>query len=292
MILIISPLNYIYFILKLVYNYIGDKMLEILKYVFLGIIQGLTEPLPISSSGHVFILRKLFDLGTSDLNFEIIVNFGSLIAILLIYRKDIIRLVKNFFKFFKEETAETKRDFRYCLLIIIGSIPIGLVGVLFKDQIEEKLNNIKIIGISFLITALFLFIVSKIKTTREEKDMNIKDAIIVGLSQVIAVIPGISRSGSTLIGGIFRKLDRKTALKYSFMLYIPVSLGTTILGIKDIIKESNLSSLILPYTLGFIASLAVSYFTLRWFIKIVNKGNLKYFSIYCLILGLLVLIFM
>ena len=266
-------------------------MMRILKYVILGIVQGLTEPLPISSSGHVFILRKLFNLGSADLNFEIIVNFGSLLAILLIYRKDLVRLITNFFKFFKEDSIETKRDFRYCLLIIIGSIPIGLVGLLFKDQIEEKLNNIKIVGISFIITAIFLFLVSKIHGERKDKDLNLKDSIVVGLSQVIAVVPGISRSGSTLIGGIFRKLDRETALKYSFMLYIPVSLGTTLLGFKDLLKASNLKELILPYSLGFLVSFIVSYFTLRWFMKIVKKGNLKYFSIYCLLLGLLVLIF-
>ena len=267
-------------------------MIEILKYVFLGIVQGLTEPLPISSSGHVFILRKILDLGTSDLNFEIIVNFGSLLAILLIYKDDLIRLVKNFFLYFKRRTDETKRDFRYCLLIVLGSIPIGIVGFLFKDFIEEKLNSTKIVGISFLVTSLFLFLVSKIKGARKDKDLSIMDAIVVGLSQVVAVIPGISRSGSTLIGGLFRKMDRETALKYSFMLYIPVSVGTTILGVKDLLEVSNLHELILPYGLGFIASFVVSYYTLRWFIKAVKDGNLKYFSIYTLILGLLIIIFM
>ena len=267
-------------------------MIEVLKYIFLGIVQGLTEPLPISSSGHIFILRKIMDLGTSDLNFEIIVNFGSLLAILLIYKDDIIRLVKNFFGYLKKETPENKKDFRYCLLIILGCIPIGIVGFLFKDKIEEYLSNVKIVGVSFLITALFLLLVSKIKGARSDKDLNIKDALVVGFTQVIAVIPGISRSGSTLIGGLFRKMDRETALKYSFMLYIPVSLGTTILGIKDLLEIENLHELILPYGLGFIASFVVSYFTLRWFIKAVKKGNLRYFSIYCLLLGLAVLIFL
>lgn len=267
-------------------------MIEILKYVFLGIVQGLTEPLPISSSGHVFILRKILDLGNSDLNFEIIVNFGSLLAILLIYKNDLIRLIKNFFKYFKSNNdISVKRDFRYCLLIVIGSIPIGIIGFLFKDQIEDKLNNIKIVGISFLITSIFLFLVSKIEGNRKDKDLNLIDSIVIGLAQVIAVVPGISRSGSTLIGGIFRKLDREVALKYSFMLYIPVSVGTTILGFKDLLKMENLHDVIIPYGLGFIASFIVSYYTLRWFMKVVKQGNLKYFSIYCLLLGLLVLIF-
>ncbi len=268
------------------------NFVEILKYIFLGIVQGFTEPLPISSSGHVFILKELFNLGTSDLNFEIIVNFGSLLAILLIYKDDIIKLIKNFFLYFKEKTEETRNDFKYCWLIVLGSIPVGIVGFTCKDLIEEKLNNIKIIGIAFLITSLFLFLVRNIKGTKKDKNLTILDSIVIGLTQVVAVIPGISRSGSTLIGGLFRDLDRETALKYSFMLYIPVSLGTTVLGIKDLLELNNVHDLILPYGLGFIASFIVSFFTLRWFMGAVKKGNLKYFSIYTLILGLLILIFM
>ncbi len=267
-------------------------MKKILLYIFLGIIQGFTEPLPISSSGHVFLLKQLFSLGGTDLNFEIIVNFGSLLAILLIYKDDLIKLIKNFFLHFKKRTRETTNDFRYCFLIIVGSIPVGIIGVLFKDIIEEKLNNIKIIGIAFLVTALLLFLVRNIKGKKQDKDITFLDSIVIGLTQVIAVIPGISRSGSTLIGGLFRDLDRETALKYSFMLYIPVSLGTTLLGIKDLLEVNNFHELILPYGLGFLASFIVSYFTLRWFMKVVKKGNLIYFSIYTLILGILVLLFM
>lgn len=267
-------------------------MIEILKYVFLGIIQGLTEPLPISSSGHVFILKQLMDLGSTDLNFEIIVNFGSLLAILLIYKNDIIKLIKNFFLYFKTNTEETKTDFKYCWLIVLGSIPVGIIGFTCKDFIEEKLNNIKIIGIAFLITSLFLFLVRNIKGKKTDKDLTIMDSIIIGLTQVVAVIPGISRSGSTLIGGLFRDLDKSTALKYSFMLYIPVSLGTTLLGFKDLFEMNNLHEIILPYGLGFIASFIVSFFTLKWFMSVVKKGNLKYFSIYTLLLGIIILIFM
>lgn len=270
----------------------GDIMKKILIYIFLGIVQGLTEPLPISSSGHVFILKKLFGITSTDLNFEIIVNFGSLLAILLIYKNDLIRLIKNFFLYFKVKNEETKTDFKYAWYIVLGSIPVGIVGLLFKDTIESKLNNIKIIGVAFLITSLFLLLVSNIRGKRKEEKMNIIDALVIGLTQVIALIPGISRSGSTLIGGLFRKIDRETALKYSFMLYIPVSLGTTLLGIKDLLETKGVHELVLPYGLGFISSFIVSYYTLRWFISIVKKGNLKYFSIYTLLLGLLILIFM
>lgn len=268
------------------------KFIEIIKYIILGIVQGFTEPIPVSSSGHVFILKKLMGITTNDLNFEIIVNFGSLLAIILIYKDDLIRLVKNFFKYFKVKDDDTKTDFKYCLYIVLGSIPVGIIGLLFKNDIESVLSNIKIVGVSFLITSLFLFLVRNINGKRKEKEMNIIDSLVVGFTQVIALIPGISRSGSTLIGGLFRKLDRSTALRYSFMLYIPVSLGTTLLGFKDLLELNNIHELILPYGLGFIASFIVSYYTLRWFMGIVKKGNLKYFSIYTLLLGLIILIFM
>ena len=268
-------------------------MIEIIKYIILGIIQGFTEPLPISSSGHVYILRSVLNVGElTDLNFEIIVNFGSLIAILLIYYKDIKKLIINFFKYFKVKNEETKNDFKYCILIILGVIPIGIVGFLFKDQIENFLNSTKIIGVSFLITALFLYLVRNIKKKKNDNDLTWKDALIIGLVQIIAVIPGISRSGSTLIAALFCNIKRESAFKYSFMLYIPISVGTTLLGIKDLITMPNIHEMILPYGLGFIASLIVSFFTLRWFMNIVKKGKFIYFSIYCLILGLAVLLFL
>ena len=269
-------------------------MILILKYVILGIIQGFTEPLPISSSGHVFIFKQILEASEAlnDLNFEIIVNFGSLVAILIIYFKDIKKLIINFFKYFKVKNEETKADFKYCWLIVLGTIPVGIAGFLLKDKIEELLQTTTIVGISFLITALFLFLVKNIKGSKESKDLTWKDALFIGLIQVIALLPGISRSGSTLIAALFRDIKRSDALKYSFMLYIPISLGTMILGVKDILETPNLGSVAIPYTLGFVASLIVSYFTLRWFMNAVKKGNLLYFSIYCLILGILVLIFL
>lgn len=270
-------------------------MMNIIKYIILGIVQGFTEPLPISSSGHVFILKKILNTSgpLGDLNFEIIVNFGSLIAILIIYWKDIIRLITNFFKYLSTKNKTYKNDYKYCWLIVIGCIPVGIAGFLLKDFIEDVLGNSTIIiGISFIITAIFLYLVKDIKGKKDDDNLNIKDALFIGLIQVIALIPGISRSGSTLIAALFRDIKRSSALKYSFMLYIPISLGTMILGLKDMIGQSNINSLLLPYFLGFVASFIVSYFTLRWFKKAVSNGKLIYFSIYCLILGILVILFL
>ena len=262
----------------------------ILKYIILGIIQGFTEPLPISSSGHVFVLKKLLNTEVilNDLNFEIIVNFGSLIAILIIYFKDIKKLVVNSFNYLKFEDKKNKQDFKYSTLIILGCIPVCISGLLLKNKIEVLLNNTTIIGISFLITSIFLFLVKDINGIKKSDDLTWKDALFIGFIQIIALIPGISRSGSTLIAALHRGIRIEDALKYSFMLYIPISLGTIILGVKDIIHGTN--NILIPYILGFISSLIVSYFTLKWFIKSVRSGNLIYFSIYCLILGITIIV--
>lgn len=268
-------------------------IIELIKYIFLGALQGFTEPIPVSSSGHIFILKQILDTGIlSDLNFEIIVNFGSLIAIIIVYWKDIKEIVVDFFKYLFKKEKTLYNEYKYAWLIMLGVIPIGIAGFLFKDTIENVLNNINVVGISFLVTAVFLFLVRNMKGKKQDKDITWKDALTIGIVQVIAVIPGISRSGSTLIAGMYRNLNRKAALKYSFMLYIPISIGTTILGVKDILEQSNFNEIILPYIIGFFVAMIVTYFTMKWFIDVVRKGKLIYFSIYCLILGILVLIFL
>ncbi len=262
-----------------------------LKYALLGLIQGITEPIPISSSGHLRIFQQLFNVKSIDLNFEIIVNFGSLIAILIIFRKDLIRLVKSFFTYiFTSKKKETKIDFKYCLLIIVGSIPIGIIGFLLKDFVESKLSNINILGISFIITALALYLVRNLNGKKNDQDITYKDAIIIGLLQVLAIFPGISRSGITLVGCLLRDLKREAALKYTFMLYIPVSLATFGLGIYDLTTTGELSSIFIPYTIGLVISFIGTLISYKWLSNIVKNGKLIIFAIYCLILSGIVFI--
>lgn len=268
-------------------------LIKILKYVFLGLIQGFTEPIPISSSGHLLIIKKLFDFDTlNDINFEIIVNFGSFIAIALLFRKEIINIIKDFFSYIKTKENKYKENFKYAWLIVIGTIPAGIFGILFKDQIDTLSDNIKLVGIALLITAVALFLIKDFKGKKEKNKITIIDSIVIGLFQAIALFPGISRSGSTVVGSMARGLKRDAAVNYSFMLYLPISIATMILGVKDLLETTNLSSLILPYTFGMIASAILTYFSAKWFINIMKKGKLIYFSIYCLIVGLLVLLFL
>lgn len=265
--------------------------MKIIMYMILGLIQGFTEPIPVSSSGHLIIFNALLNVETlQDLNFEIFVNFGSFIAIAYFYRKEITNIIKDFFLYLKTKDKKYSTNYKYAWLIVIGTIPAGIVGILFKDLIES-VSSTKIVGISLIITAFMLFLIKDIKGKKNKETMNFKDAIIVGLFQVIALFPGISRSGSTLVGGMSRNLERETAFKYSFMLYLPISIATMILGVKDVIESSISSELLIPYILGAITSCIVTYFSIQWFKNIMEKGKLKYFVYYCLIAGIITILF-
>ena len=205
-------------------------------------------------------------------------------------RKEIIDIIKDFFMYIKTKDKKYEINYKYAWLIAIGTIPAGIVGILAKDIIES-IASVKIVGVSLLITAIMLFMVKDIKGKKEKKDMTFKDALVVGLFQVIALFPGISRSGSTLVGGMSRNLERETAFKYSFMLYLPISVATMLLGILDVIENPISNTLILPYILGMITAGILTYFSIRWFKDIMQKGKLKYFVYYCLVMGIITILF-
>lgn len=261
--------------------------------LILGLIQGITEPLPISSSGHVFLFKNLFNTTIFDnsLNFEIISNFGSFLAILFIFRKDIMELIKNFFGFIfnSKHRKKNKDGFMYIMKLIISTIPVGITGILFNDYLEEHFNSLNLLAFTFLFTALMLFIVRNIKGTKDSKDITFTDAIIIGLFQAITIIPGISRSGTVLVACLICKLKRDDALKYTFMLYFPVSAGTMLLKAPELLNTTT--DLLLPYLLGMIVALVITYFSYRWLSNIVKKGKLWKFSIYCLCLALFIFIY-
>lgn len=268
--------------------------MTLLKYIVLGIIQGITEPLPISSSGHIFIIKQIFNtIIFNDLNFEIFVNFASFIAILLIFWSDVLKLVNGFFRYiFKEsERKKYKDEFKYALMIIIGSIPVGIIGVLFEDAIENTLTKTWIVGFAFIITAIALLIVRNIKGEKKDIDITFKDAIIIGLFQAIALFPGLSRSGMVLVGCLLCKLNRESSLKYTFMLYFPVSLATFLFGVKDIIEVDISSNLIIYYFIGMIFSFIFTLLTYRILSNMVKSGKLWKFSIYLIIIGIFVLLY-
>ncbi len=270
--------------------------IELLKFIFLGLIQGITEPIPVSSSGHLLIFQKLVS-NNFNVDFEILAtltNFGSLIAIAILFRKEICNLIKSFFGYLSTKKQEYYDNYKYCWLIVIGTIPAGIMGIIVTklDLFETLEKNVKFVGVTLLITALFLFLIRKLKGKKNPNQITYKDALIVGLFQVIALIPGISRSGATIVGGMTRKFKRETAFNFSFILYIPISIATTILGISDLI-ESNLSTeLWICYLSATAVAGIFTYFATIWFRNLVKNGKLIYFVIYCLIVGTLVILFL
>ena len=262
----------------------------LLQYLILGIVQGFTEPLPISSSGHLRIFKSIFNSEVlSDMNFEIMVNFGSLIAILVLYRKEIGSIIKDFFCYLKTKDKKYEVNYKYAWLIVVGTIPAALLGLFVKDFIEEYFTT-KLVGAMLIITSILLFMIKDIKGKKEKKDMTVLDALKIGTFQVVALLPGISRSGSTVVGGMKSNLTRETALNFSFMLYIPISIASMFLGVSDLISSGNLNELLIPYTVSMIAAGIVTYFAAKLFIDIMKKGKLIYFSIYCFIVGLVTFI--
>lgn len=270
-------------------GWLYSEKLEWLKYAVLGLLQGFTEPIPVSSSGHLVIVERLFGLHIEGFSFEVLVNFASLLAILLIYGKDIIRLTVNTFRFLSMRAQDAKADFMFVIYLILATIPAAIIGVIFKDRIANTFKDVKVIGVTLLITALALWLVSNLCGRKGDKDLSMGETFIVGLAQAIALMPGISRSGATIVTAMALGWKRETALRFSFFLYIPVSLGSMILEGKDMIKDPALEQLAIPYLLAFLCSFVASYFALKWFMGIMARGNLKWFSLYCLFAGLFVL---
>lgn len=266
-----------------------ENLIEILKHIFFGAIQGITETLPISSSGHLLILNKLFNLKqNNDLTFEILLHFGSLIAIFIFYRKTIIELIKNFFIYLFKKDKTKQTDYKYSWLLVLATIPAAIFGLLFNDYIEEHLTSLLTAGISLIITALVLYLISKMPKGHKEKvDMNWKDALFIGLVQAVAIIPGISRSGSTVSASLSRKLSIDNALRFSFLLFIPVAFGATLLKVIDFIKDPSSLIITIPYIIAFLTSIVFTLISLNIFIEIIKKSKLSYFSIYCLLVGIL-----
>ena len=275
---------------------------DIIIYALLGAIQGFSEPIPISSSGHLVLFQSIFQkMGLmvpqmNDVTFEVIVNTGSLIAIMYYYRHDIVRLFKAFFGYIgkPEQRDELLPDFRFCILLIVATIPAALGGVLFNDYIESAFSNPQLVGCSLLVTATFLMLIHQFgyKGKRSVKKLNLWDAIRMGCFQLLALLPGISRSGSTLTGGMLGGLEQKAARDFSFFMFMPVSVGAIILKLKHFLTSPTVASLCLPYLISFIVSGIVTYLALHLLFRLLNQRKLNYFAYYCAIVGVLAIIFL
>ena len=259
--------------------------MEVLNAIILGIIQGLTEFLPVSSSGHLEIAKFLLGedkLANESLLMTVVLHCATAFSTIVIFRKEILEIFKGLLSFNNNES------FWFSVKIIISMIPAAIIGFFFDSEVELLFNgNLTIVGIMLIVTGLLLFMADKAKVT--EKKINLKTAFLIGISQAIAIIPGISRSGATISTAVLLGIDKENSAKFSFLMVVPLILGKVL---KDILDSENLISdqSLYPLLIGFIFAFLTGIFACKWMIKLVKNSKLKYFSYYCFIIGLTVII--
>ncbi|MEB1807437.1 MAG: UDP pyrophosphate phosphatase [Bacillaceae bacterium] len=268
-----------------------DDLLIFFKYIFLGIVQGVTEPLPVSSSGHLRVVQYFFGVGVPNLHFEVFLNGASLLAVFVVYRHDLLELIKGTISYVSKREKQHKQSFRFSLLIVIGTIPAVLIGGFFSKFIGSELTNIYIVAFALTITGIALLLIRNLKGNKNENEITLIDTVIVGMAQALALIPGISRSGATVVAALGRNVEPKVALKFSFFLSIPVSVGSLVFKLGDIGAALIVPGLTVPYITAFLVSFLVSIMAIKLFINLVTNGKLLYFSIYCFSISLLIFIF-
>jgi len=250
--------------------------LTLIDILILAVVQGITEWLPISSSGHLVIIERYLGL-TLPLIFNVMLHVGTLFAVLAVFWRDIIKIVKALVKLdFKTDEG------KLALLIAVGSVPTALIGFFFHDILESFFYNLLVVGIALLITGFVLFVSERRKNNRK---LNYLDSLLIGVAQGVAIIPGISRSGVTIAAGLLRKVKKETAFKYSFLLSVPAVIGATIMESRDLVI-GNVDAAAL--FLGAIISMVVGYVSLRFLQKIVMEEKFHLFAYYCWIVGLIV----
>ena len=250
----------------------------------LGLIQGLTEFLPVSSSGHLEIGKALFGLNLAakeSLTFTVIVHGGTALSTIVVFRKDILQIIKGLFEF--KWNDETK----FSLYVLISLIPAAFIGLVFEDQINDLFEgNVLLVGAMLVITGLLLFLADRAKNTH--KSVSGVEAAIIGISQAIAILPGISRSGATISTSVLLGIDREKAARFSFLMVLPLIIGKNLLDVKDLVETGSTGTEIslLVLIIGFTASFIAGLFACNWMIKLVKNAKLKYFAYYCFAVGI------
>ncbi len=286
------------FISQNIYAKRGAIRLTLLEGIILGLVQGLAEFLPISSSGHLAILQHFFEIDAEKvLPFSVLLHMGTLLSLFAVYYKDIwdlivelIAALKDIFtgKGLRVNANETRR-FGY--MIIVATIPTGIIGVLFNDFFSSLYNSMFAIGVSLLITGFFLWFAEKLaQKGKNIERMKFRDAFLVGLFQSVAIAPGISRSGSTIVGGLISGLDRSLAVKFAFLISIPSILGAAIMEAPDAFKSGLGSADFLPIIVGVIVAAVCGFIAIKAMIRVVSGKKLYIFSYYTWIAGALLLI--
>lgn len=252
--------------------------MSILEGMILGVIQGITEFFPVSSSGHLVIFRYFLDIQETSLLFEVLVHLGTLVAVVVVFWEDVVSLIRRPFQ-------------KLSYLILAGVIPTAIIGFVFHDAIAQMFESVTATAVMMLVTGLILWFVDIYASGRKPLGaMGYGEAVFVGLAQGLAIMPGLSRSGTTIAASLITGLDRQAAPRYSFLLSIPVILGATFLEAKDFIATDFSTDLLIPYLVGMLAASIAGYFAIRLFVRFVRQGKLHYFSYYCWTVGMMVLL--
>ena len=267
--------------------------------VFMGFVQGVAEFLPISSSGHLSLMQHFFGFEEVDNLFNILLHFATLIAVCVVYWKDIVEMVLEFFRglaslLTKRGSREVDRPpeaRRLVLLVILGTLPLLLV-IPIEDKVELLGNSPVFVSIALLVTGFILFFSDRMARGKKNgRTATVADALLVGVAQAFATVPGLSRSGCTISAGMLRGFDRKFAVRYSFLLSLPAVLGATLLKVVKTISDGGINTALLPkYLIGMVVAGVVGYFSIRLVQLLADKGKFGKFSIYCWIAGVVSLI--
>lgn len=259
--------------------------MEVIDAIILGVIQGLTEFLPVSSSGHLELGKAILgdnSLPKESLLFTVVLHFATALSTIVVFRKDILEIIKGILKF------EWNEDMNFISKIVISMIPATITGVFFEEELELLFGGqIALVGFMLIITALLLYLADRAKNTN--KSVSFSNAFIIGISQAIAILPGISRSGASISTSVLLGNDKTKAARFSFLMVVPLIFGKIA---KDILNGELTyeSSNFLPLSIGFVAAFIAGLFACTWMIALVKKSKLTYFSIYCAIVGLIAII--
>tara|TARA_R110002126_G_scaffold291479_2_gene453041 strand:+ start:2937 stop:3731 length:795 start_codon:yes stop_codon:yes gene_type:complete len=256
--------------------------MDILEAIILGVIQGLTEFLPVSSSGHLELAKAILgdtSVPEESLTFTVVLHFATALSTLVIFRKEVAEILKGLFQF------KWNEELKFSLKIIISMIPAVIVGLLFEKQLESFFGGkILLVGVMLLVTAVLLLLADKAKST--DKKVSFSNSVIIGVSQAIAMLPGISRSGATISTSVLLGIDRTRAAKFSFLMVVPLIFGK--IG-KDVLGgDLNFQSAdMIAISAGFVAAFLSGLLACKWMIALVKKSKLSYFSIYCAVVGII-----
>ncbi len=263
--------------------------MDFFQAFILGVVQGITEFLPISSSGHLVFVPFLLNWQIpvdQIFPFNVLVQLGTLLAVIIYFWTDLIRIISDFVTGLFQNNPFGNQKTRLGWQLIVATIPAMIGGLFLKDLVETAFQSILATAVFLLVTALLLLFADLFgKAHQNLTDMKFKNAFVIGAFQLLSIFPGISRSGSTITGGVLQGLSRKEAARFSFLMSIPVMFGASLLSISDLLAISNLAHFLPVLALGFITSAVVGFISIHWLLKFLQNNNLRVFSVYCTVLA-------